>query len=42
MKWIALHALVYACNYIDADDDGKISMKEIRDFTKQVQQILKP
>lgn len=40
MQKVALFALNWTYNYIDYNKDGKLSKKEIRDFTKKVKSYL--
>lgn len=41
MQKIALFSLNWVYNYIDEDSDGKLSKKEIKDFTKKVKERFK-
>jgi hypothetical protein len=41
LQKLALFFLSGVYNYIDKNSDGKLSKKEIQDFTKKVKKILK-
>ncbi len=41
MKKIALFALGWVYDYIDADKDGKLEKDEIKNFTNEIKTILK-
>lgn len=41
MQKVAIFALNWVYNFIDADHDGKISKSEINAFTKKVKGVLK-